>query len=159
MFTDVDVLINSFNNRNQSLCAVTITGHMPCVGCCLIGGNLNSRCRSNRRTVFPVSASGLFYVCFLFLPLLHPSHLKADLSHLLSLGDLSSTYQSSCPLLIFSSMFLFFCPSPSSHTPLFSFNISAALYPPLCLSLSLSRPPAHLSASLPHTPCPLSCGS
>lgn len=112
-------------------------------------------------SVLPGFPSGLVSVSY-FYPFFHPSHHTADLSHLLSLGDLSSPYHSApalfwfssrCSLSLITSLSLL-PPLPPTLCVLSSFslcNISALpplLFPP---SLSLSLPPADPPTSLPHT--------
>lgn len=72
--------------------------------CCVIKAyQKNYRCKIKRYNCFPFLCSRFSVFCyfrFLFLLLFffHPSHHKADLSHLLSLGDLSSPYHNAAAL-------------------------------------------------------------
>lgn len=113
--------------------------------CCVIKAyQKNYRCKIKRYNCFPFLCSRFSVFCyfrFLFLLLFffHPSHHKADLSHLLSLGDLSSPYHNAAALFWFSPQCSFFLITTLFPPPRPSPSVLTHPVPPtLFLSLSLS---------------------
>lgn len=153
------------------MCAVMNTGHM----CRLVPFHNRHRVlmpnwrlseepqmKDQTEGLFPLQVflSSLVSVSY-FYPFFHPSHHTADLSHLLSLGDLSSPYHSAPALFWFSPQFSFSLITPlfallapfSTHAlcPLLFLSLCyvSALPPTLSLPLSLSL--AHPCARLHHS--------
>lgn len=134
------------------------------------------RCEMKQDDFFSLSVLQVFCLLLfqlpIFTPFLHASHHTADLSHLLSLGDLSSPYHSApalfwfsprCSFFLITPLFLLLTLLPSTHTSSISSTIFLSATSLLFLlryfnhSLSLSHlstlssmsPPSH---SLPSPP-------